>query len=195
MLTKLSKTVLLVFLALSFMACSFLTSAFQPTPIAEDVAREEQAVYAFFLSKGPVLILQNTAVGTFDDDPKAARDFIRSGLENASSETLSSFIERNAQSSQLAPDMQIGVEYTLLSEKELSTFTKQPNWGDLLAEKYPGTHGYTVFSRVGFNKSLTQAVVYVGNVGGPMMGSGSYFLLEKQNGEWLLMDEVMAWIS
>jgi hypothetical protein len=28
-----------------------------------------------------------------------------------------------------------------------------------------------------------------------LMGSGSYYLMEKQNGEWILKDQVMVWIS
>jgi len=29
----------------------------------------------------------------------------------------------------------------------------------------------------------------------PMMGSGFYYLMEKKNGEWLIKEQVMAWIS
>jgi hypothetical protein len=91
--------------------------------------------------------------------------------------------------------MNLGVDYTLLPIDELAKISSQPNWGELLTKKYPGSHGYIVFSRVGFNNTLDQAVIYVANVGGPMMGSGSYYLLEKKNGAWLLMDQVNYWIS
>lgn len=195
MLPKLLKTVFCAGSALAFMACSFLTSAFQPTPAAEDLAREEQAVYAFLLSKGPVLILENTAIGISEDDPQQTGKYLREGFKDLDNETLNSFMTRNAQPSQLTPNMQLGLDYTLVSTEDLSALTSQPNWNERMAEKYPGTHGYTVFSRVGFNKSLTQAVVYVGSVAGPLMGSGSYFLLEKKAGVWLLKNQIMAWIS
>ncbi len=91
--------------------------------------------------------------------------------------------------------MNLGVDYVLLSREDLMKISSQPDWGELLNEKYPGTHGYIIFSRVGFNNALDQAVIYVGNVGGPMMGAGYYYLMEKQNGQWILKDQVMAWIS
>ena len=91
--------------------------------------------------------------------------------------------------------MNLGVDYVLLSADELAQITSQPNWNEVLNEQYPNSHGYTVFSRVGFNSSLDQAVIYIGNVAGPMMGSGFYYLMEKENGEWVIKEQVMAWIS
>ena len=87
------------------------------------------------------------------------------------------------------------MDYVLLSADELAKISSQPNWGELLAKKYPNSHGYTIFSRVGFNKTLDQAVIYVGKVAGPMMGSGSYYLMEKKNGLWLLKEQINVWIS
>jgi len=48
---------------------------------------------------------------------------------------------------------------------------------------------------VGFNNSLDQAVIYVGNMAGPLIGSGFYYLMEKKNGEWVIKEQVMVWIS
>jgi len=48
---------------------------------------------------------------------------------------------------------------------------------------------------VGFNKSLDQAILYVAQVAGPLMGSGSYYLLEKKDGEWILKVQANVWIS
>ena len=110
-------------------------------------------------------------------------------------ETVNSYLTRNAQPSQLSPNMDLGVEYVLLTPEDLSKITSQPNWHEVLNEKYPGSGGYTVFSRVGFNNTLDQAVVYVSQVAGPLMGTGFYTLLEKQNGDWKLMEQVMVWIS
>jgi hypothetical protein len=73
--------------------------------------------------------------------------------------------------------------------------SSQPDWGQLLNSKFPGTHGYIIFSRVGFNNTLDQAVIYVGNVGGPLMGAGYYYLMGKQNGRWVMKEQAMAWIS
>jgi hypothetical protein len=177
------------------LACSTLIP--KPTPPAVDIEKEERAVYSFFLydKGGPALILQDTFTSINEDDPKQSIDFIKSGLKGISKETINSYLARNAQPSQLSSDMNLGMDYVLLSADELAKISSQPNWGEILAEKYPGSNGYTIFSRVGFNNTLNQAVIYVGKVAGPMMGSGFYYLMEKKNGEWLLKEQINVWIS
>jgi hypothetical protein len=194
MFIKLFKKAPLVLLALTFAACSFFTSA--PAPAA-DIEKEEQAIYSFFVSAdtGTAVILQDTSTNISTDNPQESIDYIKSGLQSISEETVNSYLERNAQPGQLSPDMELGVNYVLLSAEELARISSQPDWGGILNEKYPGTHGYTIFSRVGFNNSLDQAVIYVGNVAGPMMGAGFYYLMEKKNGEWVIKEQVMVWIS
>ncbi len=191
---KLIKTALCLVLFISLFACSSLSSA--PTPSTTDMEKEEQAIYAFFLPQdGVALILEGTSSGNSSDDPQQSTNYIQSGLGDVSRQTLDSFVERNQESSPLSADMNLGVEYKLLTYEELKKISSQPNWGQLLTEAYPGSYGYTIFSRMGFNNTLDQAVVYISSVGGPLMGSGSYFLMEKQNGEWIMKDEVMSWIS
>ena len=195
MLNKLFKKSAIILLPLSFIACSFLTPA--PTPTSADIEKEEQSVYSFFIhdSGGVALILQETSSNISEDNPEQSINFIKSGLKDISKETVDSYLARNTKPGQLSPDMHLGVDYVLLTTDELAKISSQPNWGELLTQKYPNSHGYTIFSRVGFNNSLNQAVIYVGNVAGPMMGSGFYYLMEKKNGEWLLKEQVMSWIS
>lgn len=192
---KLIKTAICLMLFISLFACSSLSSASTSSPA--DIEKEEQAIYNFFLpdSDTVALILERTSSDISSDNPEQSIDYIKSGLKGISKETVNSFLERNAQPSQLSADMDLGVEYQLLTSDELKRISSQPNWGELLTQEYPGSYGYTIFSRVGFNNSLDQAVIYVGNVAGPMMGSGSYFLMEKQNGEWIMKEQIMAWIS
>jgi len=192
---KFSNKILIFIPVLLAIACSTLVP--KPTPPAADIEKEEQAVYSFFVGadKGTVLILQETSTSILEQSPQELRQSLKSGFKNISRETLDSYLARNAQPSQLSQGMNLGVDYTLLSTDELAKISSQPNWGQLLAEKYPNSHGYNIFSHVGFNNSLDQAVIYVSKVAGPMMGSGSYYLMEKKDGEWLLMDQINAWIS
>jgi hypothetical protein len=184
----------IVLLALSLIACSLFTPV--ATPAAADVEKEEQAVYSFFISDdGIALIFQETSTNISQDDPKESMEYMKSGLKSISKDTINSYIDRNAQPSLLSPDMQLGVDYTIVTADDLQKITSQPNWGELLTEKYNGAHGYTIFSRVGFNNSLDQAVIYVGQVAGPLMGTGYYYLMEKQNGEWKIKEQMMVWIS
>ena len=195
MSTSFFRTALILLLIPASLACSLFTST--PAPSQADLEREEQAVYAVFVrgSKGPALILENTSTSTMDEGPQQMIDNIKDGLPGISNDTIDSYVERNAQSTQLSPDMQLGVDYVLLSQEELAEISRQPNWHEVLTEKYPGSEGYTIFSRVGLNRSLDQAVVYVGQVAGPLMGAGYYYLLEKQDGEWAIKEQIMVWIS
>jgi len=197
MFIKLLKKAPIVLFTLNFIACSVFTPASASTPTAADIEKEEQAVYAFFVSgnTGTAIILQDTSTNISSDDPQESIDYIKSGLQSISNETINNYLERNAQPGQLSPDMDLGVDYVLLSTDELSAIMGQADGWAVLNEKYPNSNGYTVFSRVGFNNSLDQAVIYVGNMAGPLMGSGFYYLMEKKNGEWVIKEQVMVWIS
>jgi len=193
---KLFRTTSFVLLVLSLMqvACNALTPA--PKPSAAEIEKEEQAVYSFFLSDdlGPAVVLEETSTNIDSDNPQQSLDYIKSGLKNVSKDTLDSYLERNDPPSQLAPDMNLSVKYMLISSDELATIFRQPDGWDVFHEKYSEA-GYSVVSRVGFNRTLDQALIYVGHMSGPLMGSGSYYLMEKQNGQWLIKEEIMAWIS
>ncbi len=189
------KKILLVLLLVNVMACNFLTP--KSTPEAADIEKEEQAVYSFFVhsGSGPAVLLQDTATDISKDDPQQTIDYVKGGLKSVSNDTLDDYLERNAEPSQLSPDMQLEVDYVLLTAEEHQSIFKQPDGWDIFYKKFPGSGGYTVFSRVGFNNSLDQALIYVGNMAGPLMGAGYYYLLEKENGEWILKEQIMVWIS
>ncbi|MBI5962427.1 MAG: hypothetical protein HY863_03035 [Chloroflexi bacterium] len=194
MSTNLFKKTSIVLLALNFIACSLLTP--DATPIAADIEKEEQSIYSFFISDTPgvAVILLDTSTNISSDDPQQTIDYINSGLPNASKETLDNYLERNRRSSQLSSDMQLGVDYILLSTDDLSTIMRRTNGWNAFYEKYSHS-GYTQFSRVGFNNSLDQAMVYVGQMAGPLMGNGFYYLMEKKDGQWVIKEQVMVWIS
>ncbi len=189
------KKTLMLLLVVSVTACSAFRST--ATPTTADLEKEEQVIYSFFThdAGGVALILQNTSSNISDKNPEQSIEFIRSGLPGISNETLENYLARNAQPSQLSLEMNLGMDYALLPAEELAEISSHPNWDELLTEKYPNSHGYSVFSRVGFNNSLDQAVIYVGNMAGPLMGAGFFYFMEKQNGEWVIKQQVMVWIS
>ena len=196
MTTRFFRNILILLLIPGSLASSFFASA--PAAGQADIEREEQAVYAVFVSrnKGPAVILQNTSTSLSDEEsPRQSMENFKDSLPGISRETIENYGERNEKASQLSPDMQLGVDYVLLTEDELREISSQGKWHEILQERYPGSNGYVIFSRVGFNKSLDQAVLYVGEVAGPLMGAGHYYLLEKQNGEWTIKEQQMVWIS
>ena len=195
MSTQFFRTAIVFFLVSVFTACSSFSRA--STPSQAGIENEEQAVYAVFArqGKGLALLLESTSLDLSMGDPKQIAEYMRSGFPSISKEAIDSLLKRNEGPTQLSAEMQLGVDYVLLSAEELAEISSQPNWHEVLNQKYPGSDGYLIFSRVGFNQTLDQAVVYAGKVAGPLMGSGSYYLLEKQDGEWSIKQELMTWIS
>ncbi len=47
-------------------------------------------------------------------------------------------------------------------------------------KRYPNSQGTMTLSRVGFNRNIKQALVYVGNQEGFLAGAGYYVLLVKK---------------
>lgn len=168
-----------------------------PAPSAADIDKEEQAIYATFFSVNTktAVILRDTSMTVPAEGSQEYMKTITPSLPGISNETIDNFVQRNIKPGQLSSDMQLGVDYVLLSTDELAQITSQPNWGEVMNEKYPNSGGYKIFSRVGFNATLDQALIYVGHVAGPMMGGGFYYLMEKQDGKWVIKEQIMVWIS
>lgn len=62
-------------------------------------------------------------------------------------------------------------------------------------ENYPGSQGIISLSRVGFNGTKDQALVYVANQSDLLGGAGLFFVLSKNNSKWEIQKSVMIWLS
>ena len=67
-------------------------------------------------------------------------------------------------------------------------------WGEFHSF-YPAGSGIISFSRVGFNRKKSKALVYVGSQSGPLSGIGGLIYLERVNGTWEIIKEINIWIS
>ena len=61
--------------------------------------------------------------------------------------------------------------------------------------EFPDSDGTLRFSRVGLDRSLTQALLYAGQQFDWSVGSGGYWLFSKSDGEWVEAGRVGDWIS
>lgn len=88
--------------------------------------------------------------------------------------------------------------YTLASEQDLHVVyaSTNPNAKTaLLQTQIVNSYGVVALSRVGFNLSHTRAVIYVELLYCGLCGSGQYYYLAKENGEWRVTDAAGTWIS
>ena len=60
-------------------------------------------------------------------------------------------------------------------------------------EKYPGAQGIMQVSRVGFDTDGSQALVYVANFSGLLLGGGYYVLLVREEDTWVIHDISVVW--
>jgi hypothetical protein len=74
-------------------------------------------------------------------------------------------------------------------------FSQNRDGWQLFYEQYPDAPGITTLSRVSFNNTFDQALVYVGTLSHWLAGAGYYVLLKKDNGAWVVDQQVMSWIS
>jgi hypothetical protein len=55
--------------------------------------------------------------------------------------------------------------------------------------------GFVTVSRVGFTPRGDRAVVFVQLMCGPLCGHGAYYVLQKRNGHWEVMNQHVSWVS
>ena len=172
-----------------------------PTASAPQMDAEEQSVYAAVIQKlyaAPnYVIMDTTATGLMGtQDMSSTLDHVLLNMHNYALETADSFRARNDAAYPLRPDMVIGAGYVLLSQNnKTQLFNQNQDGWQLFYEKYPDTPGITSLSRVGFNYTLDQALVYAGTQSQWLAGAGYYLLLKKVNGTWIVDQQVMTWIS
>jgi len=194
-----SRKLLSIFLLLALASCTAKPTPI-PTPSAGQIETEEQAVYAALLARYPAsgyVIMDTTATDiTGIENTSQTLDFVLQNMQAVAPETVDSFRVRNETASLLRNDMQLSVPYVLMSlaDRQALFSINQDGW-TLFYNRYPDAPGIITFSRVGFNQALDQALCYVGFQSQLLSGAGYYFLLKKVNGNWVVDQQVMTWVS
>ena len=172
-----------------------------PTPAADQINIEEQAVYAFLLPKmyhaTGYVIMDTTAtdLGGVENTAQTL-DNVLQNMHEVAPGTVDSFRVRNDTAHPIRPDMNLDGPYTLLSQAEKNQIFGQNQSGwEIFYNRYPQAPGITTLSRVGFNAALDQALVYIGTQSNWLAGAGYYVLLKKVDGVWSIDQQVMTWIS
>jgi hypothetical protein len=194
------KILFFAFTVLSLAACA-ATPTPVPTLSANQIDVEEQAVYAALLkqmysaSSFVIMDITTTDPGGVENTTRTL-DYVLQNLHDVAPETVDSFRVRNDAADSIRPDMNLGVEYVLLSQAEKNQIFGQNQSGwEIFYNRFPNTPGITTLSRVGFNAALDQALVYLGTQSDWLAGAGDYLLLKKANGVWTIDQKVMTWIS
>ena len=68
-------------------------------------------------------------------------------------------------------------------------------WDSIPFNKNKYTPDNIILSRVLFNKDKTRAVFSLGIIRGPLWGHGYHVFVEYQDGEWIIVERNMIWVS
>ena len=86
------------------------------------------------------------------------------------------------------------IAHTLISEATMEQIFSNGGW-DEFNKRYPNCRGSIDLSNVGFNRNRTQALFYIGSQWDWLAGEGRLILLEKKNGRWTEVDNIVIWVS
>jgi hypothetical protein len=125
--------------------------------------------------------------------------------ETASKEMFEEYEKKNQAPVKLENKFSLSVPLVLLSEAERDKIfeirrtgdkkTANPKGFQELARVYSKPQGFMNPSRIPFNPTKTQALVYVGNLCGGLCGSGEIILLVKDDGTWKIKYSATTWVS
>jgi hypothetical protein len=130
------------------------------------------------------------------EDTARTLDYVLQNMHGVASTTVENFQVRNATTYPIRPDMDLGSSYTLLSQtNRKKIFSQNQSGWEVFYNRYPQAPGITTLSRVGFDSTFDQALVYIGTQSNWLAGSGYYVLLKKVDGAWSIDQQVLTWVS
>ena len=172
----------------------------------EQIEREEYDVYnaVFGDDSYQHVIFNFTALTELNPASKFIRKLLRQELSIVKPDTLKSFNNRNEKSFELKDEFGRQPTVKLVNNEDMQPFLemiKKDNDNEIAVqnaflEKY-GSMGLVTLSRVGFNKSKTQALVLLSNSAGfcGTCNESYYVVLSKENGRWEIKKKVMPAIN
>jgi hypothetical protein len=107
---------------------------------------------------------------------------------------------KNKQSIRLPQPCRLAPQCSILDVVSLTAMVggekdkMEKGWKDF-NRRYPTAPGIFVVSRIGFDHTHTQAVLYVAKSCSQLCGEGSYFWLVKRDGSWSVAAKTTVWIA
>lgn len=84
---------------------------------------------------------------------------------------------------------ELPARYEVATEEEMKLYPSQAFFA-----RFPSSYGALTFSRVAFNRDLTEAFFYTEHLCG-LCGEGKFVYMRKTGGKWVVADTASTWIS
>ena len=169
---------------------------------------DEMTVYRTLFSGESLVVLRESGANA-DLDPEYAKQLApyhdafvadtHKRFPTAETSTIESFFSRRQLPALLTPESDLGIRTVLLDENianklypSMSQITRSPHLRTYgwfaFRRRYPRAHAVTYITRVGFNATKTQALVFIQESTGPDIGDEPRFtiLLVQNNNVWTI---------
>lgn len=84
---------------------------------------------------------------------------------------------------------ELPARYAVATEQEMTLYPSEAFFA-----RFPSSYGALTFSRVAFNRDLTEALFYTEHLCG-LCGEGKFVYMRKTGGKWVVADTASTWIS
>ncbi len=131
--------------------------------------------------------------GTSTDNSFASFD--KRSLSEIGNDLRRSFVERNGRRFQLNRALTITMPYEYLSRAAIQEIgSGTGGFGEFekkIKDKFPEAHLPLYFSNIGYNATKTKAIFFMIR----SMRDGSYVVMTRESGKWVIESEQGAWIA
>jgi hypothetical protein len=109
--------------------------------------------------------------------------------------TIKNFHEVNRRQAALQQQFDLPLPYKLAANTTLHSILHHvTDWPEYY-RRYPGAQGFLRFSRIGFSRDRKQAIFFASNHCGGLCATGSYTVAKKLGTRWIIVKEVIVWVS
>jgi hypothetical protein len=181
------KTILVIALVLAAHPRAHTQTRSQYNPNNEDYAIYSVLLEEIYKNSQAIIITNRTLEVNLE--PATGLRFVQENCPKLSQEALENFNKNNGYSYSLGQLFQFKPGYVLIGSETLEEIFGQGSW-ELFYQKYPHSGGHIMFSRVGYNKELSEALVSYFHSCGRLCSSYGYVRLLKKSGVWVIKDEI-----
>jgi hypothetical protein len=154
------------------------------------------SVYRRDTPRPAVVVVVDEPVAPQGYGPRSARRLVEVLAPNLAPETISDFWAVNEAPGRLSEVLEpIGPsKFQFVTEREVEAVLRDAGWSEF-NRRYAGSAGFLRFSRVGLDRSRTEALLYFEHRAGLLGGSGGYAVLEHLQGSWQMRTILFIWQS
>lgn len=120
---------------------------------------------------------------------------IRESFDGLDEETLSDFLAKNREKHPVEPDLNPGGRLVCVGDEEFEHIFRDGEGWERFRRTFPESDGTLRFSRVGFDRDVTQAILYAGQQFDWNVGSGGFWMFSKSDGEWIETGSLGSWLA